>query len=192
MLSLPEPLARSALDAAPDAMIIVDEAGIVRFANRQASALFGYPHEEIVGTAVEQLMPERFRDRHAAHRRDYTAALRLRPMGVGVSLVARRRDGREVPVEISLSPIQGGGEPLVAALRTRLGGDLKAVLMTGDTSTVVKAMHDDPHLCIASKPVKAEALLALMRGLLEDGDNSARSSADARGAVRASVPRPSP
>ena len=64
MQTLPGELARSALEAAPDAMIIVDAGGIVRFANQQASALFGYPHDELVGQPLEQLMPERFRGRH--------------------------------------------------------------------------------------------------------------------------------
>jgi PAS domain S-box-containing protein len=115
MLKLPEEFARSALDAAPDAMIIVDSAGIIRFANRQLSALFGYTRDAVVGVSVEQLMPERFRGRHAAHRADYNAAQRLRPMGAGFSLFGRRRDGSEFPVEISLSPIEAPGVALVAA-----------------------------------------------------------------------------
>jgi len=68
MQSLSSELARSVLDAAPDAMIIIDDGGVIRFANRQVSTLFGYSHDEIVGLAVEQLMPERFRGRHIAHR----------------------------------------------------------------------------------------------------------------------------
>jgi two-component system, sensor histidine kinase len=112
---IPAELARSALDAAPDAMIIIDEAGIVRYANRQLTALFGYSHEEIVGESVEQLMPERFRRRHAGHRKDYFAVLRVRPMGAGLALFGRRRDGSEFPVEISLSPVRGASRTLVAA-----------------------------------------------------------------------------
>jgi PAS domain S-box-containing protein len=115
MLSTPPELARSALDAAPDAMIIIDRAGIVRFANRQVSAVFGHPHDEIIGQGVEQLMPERFRARHAGHRRSYVDSLRVRPMGPGLELFGRRRDGTEFPVEISLSPIQADDELLVAA-----------------------------------------------------------------------------
>lgn len=115
MQNLPEEFARSSLDAAPDAMIIVDSAGVIRFANRQLSALFGYAHDEVIGVSVEQLMPERFRGRHVAHRRDYHAALRLRPMGAGLSLFGRRRDGSEFPLEISLSPVAGPGPTLVAA-----------------------------------------------------------------------------
>ncbi|HVN45108.1 MAG TPA: PAS domain S-box protein [Steroidobacteraceae bacterium] len=62
---------RHALDAAPDAMIIIDVSGAIRFANRQVCALFGYAHDEIVGHAVEDLMPERFPGRHTGHRKHY-------------------------------------------------------------------------------------------------------------------------
>jgi two-component system, sensor histidine kinase len=115
MQSVPSDLARSALDAAPDAMIIIDDAGIVRYANRQVAALFGYSHEVIVGRPVECLMPERFRDRHVAHRQSYTRSVRVRPMGAGLELFGQRRDGTEFPLEISLSPIEDGPRVLVAA-----------------------------------------------------------------------------
>jgi PAS domain S-box-containing protein len=115
MLTIPSELARSALDAAPDAMIIIDASGVICFANRQVSALFGYPHENIIGERVEYLMPERFRDRHVAHRESYIGSVRLRPMGVGLDLCGRRQDGTEFPVEISLSPVNDGGPVLVAA-----------------------------------------------------------------------------
>ena len=115
MRSVPSELARSALDAAPDAMIIIDETGTIRFANRQVSALFGYPHDDIVGRPVESLMPQRFRERHVNHRHAYIDSLRVRPMGIGLELFGRRVDGVEFPVEISLSPVEGEGKSLVAA-----------------------------------------------------------------------------
>ncbi len=115
MHSLSSELARSVLDAAPDAMIIIDDTGTIRFANRQVSALFGYSQGEIIGVAVEQLMPERFRSRHLAHRGEYGAALRPRAMGDGLALFGRRLDGSEFPVEISLSPIHNGAQVLIAA-----------------------------------------------------------------------------
>jgi PAS domain S-box-containing protein len=115
MRSASTDLARSALDAAPDAMIIIDEQGIVRYVNRQVSALFGYAHDEIVGQSIERLMPARFRGRHVAHRQGYTAVPRIRAMGEGLALFGQRSDGSEFPVEISLSPIQDGERLLVAA-----------------------------------------------------------------------------
>jgi PAS domain S-box-containing protein len=115
MQSLSAELARSVLDAAPDAMIIVDEAGRVCFANRQVSSLFGYTHDQVIGLGIEQLMPERFRGRHVAHREEYAHALRSRAMGEGLALFGRRVDGSEFPVEISLSPIRTPQQLLIAA-----------------------------------------------------------------------------
>jgi PAS domain S-box-containing protein len=115
MHNIPTELARSALDAAPDAMIIIDGSGAIRFANRQVSSIFGYDHDEIVGRPVELLMPERFHARHAHHREQYRNSVRIRPMGPGLQLFGRRRDGTEFPVEISLSPIQHEHGTLVAA-----------------------------------------------------------------------------
>ncbi len=117
MQALSGELARSALDAAPDALLIIDAQGIVRFANAQASVLFGYPHEELIGQQMERLMPERFRGRHAGHRGGYFAAPRPRPMGSGLALFARRRDGGEFPVEISLSPVTADRTLVAAAIR---------------------------------------------------------------------------
>ena len=115
MLTIQPELARSALDAAPDAMIIIDASGVICFANRQVSALFGYPHADVIGKRVEYLMPERFRDRHVAHRERYISSVRMRPMGVGLDLCGRRQDGTEFPIEISLSPVKDGERVLVAA-----------------------------------------------------------------------------
>jgi two-component system, sensor histidine kinase len=115
MLCTPPELARRALEAAPDAMMIIDASGTIRFTNRQVFALFGYPHDEIIGLSFEHLMPERFRARHNGHRQQYTSNIRVRPMGTGLPLYGRRKDGTEFPVEISLSPIEDGDNVLVAA-----------------------------------------------------------------------------
>jgi PAS domain S-box-containing protein len=108
-------LVRSVLDSAPDAMIIIDGSGTILFANRQVTALFGYSAHETVGAKVELLLPERFRGRHRAHRDQYARTQRVRPMGMGLDLFGMRKNGTEFPVEISLSPIQEGGESIVAA-----------------------------------------------------------------------------
>ena len=115
MRTAPPDLARSALDAAPDAMIIIDGSGAIRFVNRQVSSIFGYAHDELVGRPVELLIPERFHARHVGHREHYRNSGRMRPMGAGLELFGRRRDGTEFPVEISLSPIEHGQAILVAA-----------------------------------------------------------------------------
>ena len=108
-------LARSALDAAPDAMIIIDASGIIRFINRQVSALFGYEHDKIVGQSIEMLIPERFCARHVGHRESYVHNVRVRPMGQGLELFGRRLDGTEFPVEISLSPVDDADRTLFGA-----------------------------------------------------------------------------
>jgi PAS domain S-box-containing protein len=120
LLTASAELARGALDAAPDAMIIIDASGVIRFANRQVSALFGYPHEQLIGKPVEALIPERFRTRHVGQRGTYWNSPRTRPMGVGLELFGQRHDGTEFPVEISLSPIgaeDAGGTLVAAAVR---------------------------------------------------------------------------
>jgi PAS domain S-box-containing protein len=115
MIAIPPALARSVLDDAPDAMIIIDEFGTIWFANRQVSALFGYARDEIIGESIEKLMPERFRDEHIGHRGQFLGNIRVRSMGAGLDLIGQRRDGTEFPLEISLSPVEDVGRTLVAA-----------------------------------------------------------------------------
>jgi len=105
-----------ALDSAPDAVVIIDLSGRILFANAQIRTLLGYEPAEIVGQSIENLLPQRLRSRHVAHRQRYGEQPSVRPMGTGLDLYALRRDATEVPVEISLSPIRGdGAKGLVAA-----------------------------------------------------------------------------
>jgi two-component system, NtrC family, sensor kinase len=104
------------IDAAPDAIIIVDTAGRIALVNSQVEHLFGYQRAELIGQPVEVLLPERLRDIHVHHRAAYTAAPRTRPMGSGLDLVARRKNGATFPVEISLSALQTEAGPLVTSV----------------------------------------------------------------------------
>ncbi|MFF1324941.1 MULTISPECIES: SpoIIE family protein phosphatase [Streptomyces] len=106
---------RSLLEAAPDAMVIVDDTGIIKLVNAQTEALFGYRRDELLGHPVEMLIPGRFRTQHAAHRDGYAATRQVRPMGAGLELHGLRRDGSEFPVEISLSPLETPDGLLVSA-----------------------------------------------------------------------------
>ena len=108
-------LLASVLESAPDAIVIVDEGGSILFASRRITALCGYIPEEIVGQGIECLLPERFRQTHLTHRRNYARNAHPRPMGVELELYALHKDGTELPVEISLSPIRDGERLLVAA-----------------------------------------------------------------------------
>lgn len=104
---LPTDAVRRALfDAAPDALVVVDREGRIVLVNAQATGLFGHSRTEMLGQPVEMLIPERLRVAHLRHREGYAAAARPRPMGAGLELLARHKDGHEFRVEIALSPIE--------------------------------------------------------------------------------------
>lgn len=107
---------RNLLESAPDAMVVTARDGTIVLANAQTETLFGYPRQDLVGRPVELLVPDRARTAHVAHREAYQREPRLRPMGDGLALHGRRRDGSEFPIEISLSPLDAEGGPLVTAV----------------------------------------------------------------------------
>jgi PAS domain S-box-containing protein len=94
------------LEAAPDAMVVVDQKGAIVLTNAQVEKLFGYTQEELSGKSVEILMPERFHANHVGHRRNFFRTPKARQMGVGLELYGQHKDGRQFPVEISLSPLE--------------------------------------------------------------------------------------
>jgi diguanylate cyclase (GGDEF)-like protein/PAS domain S-box-containing protein len=97
---------RALLEAAPDAMVIVNDHGHIALVNAQAERMFGYRREELVGQSVSELIPKRMRAQHRRHVRGYVRDAEARPMGGELELYGLRKDGSEFPVEISLSPLE--------------------------------------------------------------------------------------
>ena len=104
--SLVEEQFRVAVEAAPNAMLLIDQAGTIVLVNAPTEALFGYARAELIGRPLEQLIPERFRRGHPAYRAGFLAEPRPRPMGAGRDLFGLRKDGTEFPIEIGLNPLE--------------------------------------------------------------------------------------
>jgi PAS domain S-box-containing protein len=94
------------LDTAPDAMVVVGPDGLIKFVNLQTEKMFGYAREDLVGKRMEVLIPERFRHGHSRHVARFFASPEARPMGSGIQLFGRCKNGIELPIEVSLSPLR--------------------------------------------------------------------------------------
>ena len=138
-------LLASVLESAPDAMLIVDASGNILFASRRITDMLGYLPDEIIGKGIERLLPERYRAIHLGHRRDYARDAQPRPMGIDLDLHALHRNGTELPVEISLSPIRDGERLLVAAAlrdvtdRKRIQTELLQAREAADRANLAKS-----------------------------------------------------
>ena len=103
-------------ELSPDAIVVTDPNGRIASANAQVERIFGYSRTELLGQPVEILMPERFRQVHPSHRGNYAVQPQLRPMGIGLELFGRRKDGSEFPVDIMLSPVESSEGSLVVCV----------------------------------------------------------------------------
>ncbi len=106
---------RHLLDAAPDALVVVDRTGAITYVNAQTEHLFGFTKEQLLGQPLHVLIPQRLRANHAGHVTRYFSSPKSRPMGSGLELVGLKKDGTELPIEVSLSPYSGVGSVGVCA-----------------------------------------------------------------------------
>jgi PAS domain S-box-containing protein len=146
-LSESEARLRTLLEHAPDAILSVDRTGTIVMANAMTERMFGHAREDLVGQSIEVLVPERYCAEHVNRRAEYVARPRTRPMGLGVELIGRRRDGSEFPVEISLSPIGAGDDLTVMcvvrdvterkAAERRASTMLRALATIGESATIL-------------------------------------------------------
>jgi PAS domain S-box-containing protein len=170
---VPEPDDRESLfqrlfESAPDAIVVVDEAGIIELVNGQAERLFGYSRSELCGKSVELLVPERLRAQHVVRRTEFAKAPKARPMGSGLELFGRKSDGSEFPIEISLSPLDLGKRRLFSSAirdvteRRRAEQKFRALLESAPDAIVIV----DESGCIAIINAQAETLFGYTRAEL--------------------------
>lgn len=168
--------ARDVLEAAPDALVVVNEAGEIVQLNRATADLFGYSREELLGKSIEILIPERYRAAHARHRSSYHQDLRRRPMGAGLDLFGVRKDGTEFPAEINLSPLSAAGGTLaVAAIRdisARQRLEAERTVVTRERALYAELSHASRHDALTGLP---------NRNLLHDRIEGAIASARRHG-----------
>ncbi len=149
-ISAQEAKFRGFLESAPDAMVIADANGRILIVNAETENLFRYHREELMGQAVEILVPQRFRDVHPSHRADYSVHPRARSMGAGLELYGLRRDGTEFPVEISLSPIENPDGILVASA-------IRDVTEQKNTQQLLRAANAELETRVAERTANLEA-----------------------------------
>ncbi|MBL8445915.1 MAG: PAS domain S-box protein [Zoogloeaceae bacterium] len=153
--------ARDLLEAAPDAIVVVDRSGRIVLVNSQTEKLFGYSRAELIGEAIEILVPAADRGRHTAQRNAFIAQPSVRPMGSAKDLFGRRRDGSEVPVEISLSPMHAPDGVLISAA-------IRDISERREAQEALRIARDELELRVRERTEALEAANFALRGEMAD------------------------
>jgi PAS domain S-box-containing protein len=132
----------SLLEAVPDALVGMDQEGVIRFVNRQTESLFGYDRDDLIGHPVEMLLPEPLWQIYVEHKESYFADPRTRSSGLDLQLSGRHQDGTDLPVNISLSHIDTGDVLLVVTAVRDVTEQRKAVALAQLTAAVVEYSND--------------------------------------------------
>lgn len=138
-------IAHALVESSPDGLLLVDDAGEIHVANEAACAMFGHPVSTLVGMSVDELVPSEFRADHAGRRRSYAKHPTKRPMGTDLELLGQHAEGNTFPVEISLSPVDLGGETYtIAAVRdvTDRQETMARVALLRDRERIARDIHD--------------------------------------------------
>jgi len=185
---------RVVFDAAPDAIVVVDEQGLIRAFNVRVEELFGYEPEELLGRDIEILVPGELRSRHREERATYSAAPTVRPIGTGIELSGQHKSGAMIPVDICLSPVRIDGATFVIAAvrdvterdRLREWGVSALRAAEEERERIALELHDDMAQRLAALMVRLrlarqapeseerESLMDEMRGEIQECADAVR------------------
>lgn len=177
---------RGLLESAPDAMIGGDADGRIVFANTQAELLFGYSQDELLGRQVEMLLPARVHAAHIAHRGRFVKEPTTRPMGVGLQLVAIRKDRSEFPVDVSLSALESDEGLIVLATIRDISERKRTQQAIEDLNLALRRANDELEQRVAARTASLAAQAAQLQAMNAELDAFSYSvSHDLRGPLRA-------
>jgi PAS domain S-box-containing protein len=159
---------RGFLEAAPDAVVVIDQAGKIVLVNTLTEKMFGYRREEMIGNTVELLVPVRYIPSHVKHRQDFFKDPKTRPMGAGQELAGKRKDGSEFPVEISLSPLETEQGVLVISIIRDISERKRAEEQIKTSLREKEFLLKEIHHRVKNNLQVTSSLLKLQSGYIED------------------------